>query len=147
MSSSLRRTLTTALVVLLAVPASGAAAASTVSSGTTRCRITANQPTLGAGYRLMGSATVRCNTTALVTVEVAVIELDGTVEDSTVITGTKVLTQTLTRNEPYTFSTTARACVSTEPGNEEYATKTRVSLSGLVSAFDRTVPRTDAFSC
>jgi hypothetical protein len=147
MSSIVRRTLATTLVALVAVPATGAAAATTVSSGTTRCRITANQPTLGAAHRLMGSATVRCNNTALVTVEVAVIELDGTVEDSTVITGTKVLTQTLTKNEPYTFSTGARVCISTEPGNEEYATKARVSLSGLVSAFDRTVPRTDAFSC
>jgi hypothetical protein len=32
-------------------------------------------------------------------------------------------------------------------GNEEYATKARVSLSGIVSAYDRTVPKADSFAC
>lgn len=151
MSSTAKNILRSATVVSLfaslLAPASMAAAASSVSAGSTRCRLTANTPSLGPANRLSGTVTVRCSNTALVTVEVSVIELDGMVEDSTVITGTKVVTQTLKKNESVTFSTSARTCVNTEPGNEEYATKARISLSGLVSPVDRTVPRTDAFSC
>ncbi|MFM7686545.1 MAG: hypothetical protein ACKPDI_11575 [Actinomycetota bacterium] len=147
MSGTIRRILRAAIVTSLVAPAAGVAAATNLSAGSTKCRITANPPTIGFASRLVGTVTVRCSSTALVTVEVTVVELDGTVEDPTVITGTKVLTQTLTKNESFTFSTTARTCVNTEPGNEEYATKARVSLSGLMSAFDRTMPRRDSFSC
>jgi len=143
----LRLATTTSLTAALLGPASIAAAASSVSAGSTKCRVTSNPPNLGASNRLVGTVTVRCSSTALVTVEVSVIELDGMVEDATAITGTKVLTQTVKKNESVTFSTSARPCVNTEPGNEEFATKSRISLSGLVSPYDRTVPRTDAFSC
>jgi hypothetical protein len=147
MSGTFRRILLTAAIASLVTPAASAVAATNVSAGSTKCRATANSPTLGSGGRLMGTVTVQCSSTALVTVEVAVVELDGTVEDPTVITGTKVLTQTLKKNESFTFATSSRPCVNTEVGNEEYATKARISLSGRVSAIDRTAPRTDAFSC
>jgi hypothetical protein len=147
MSSTIRRILSVAAVASLCAPAPAASAATTISAGSTKCRVTANPPSLGAANRLTGSVTVRCSSAALITIEVSVVELDGMVEDQTVITGTRVLTQTLMKNDTLTFSTSARTCVSTEPGNEEYATKARISLSGLVSAFDRTSPRTDAYSC
>lgn len=147
MSGTLRRIIAIAAIASMCAPAAAASAATTVSAGSTKCRVTSNPPTLGAGLRLMGTVTVRCTSAALVTVEVSVVELDGMVEDPTVITGTRVLTQALAKNESFTFATASRPCVNTEPGNEEYATKARVSLSGLVSAFDRTAPRTDAFSC
>jgi len=122
-------------------------AAQTATSGTTKCTVTAKAPTLSATKQLVGSATVVCTAAALVTIELTVVELDGTLEDKTVLVVNKTITQTLAKNVTVTIPTNAATCISTEVGNEEYATKARVSLSGIVSAFDRTVPKADSFAC
>lgn len=122
-------------------------AATSVTSGTTKCTVTAKAPTLSATKQLAGSVSVVCTATALVTIELTVVELDGTVEDKTTLLVNKTVTQTLTRNVAVTLATNVATCISTEVGNEEYATKGRVSLSGRVSTFDRTVPKADSFAC
>jgi hypothetical protein len=144
-----RRTLATVFaaaltVALLPAPAH---AATSVTSGTTKCTVTAKAPTLSATKQLAGSVSVVCTATALVTIELTVVELDGTVEDKTTLVVNKTVTQTLTRNVAVTLTTNTATCISTEVGNEEYATKGRVSLSGRVSTFDRTVPKADSFAC
>jgi len=135
---------TLSLVTYLAAPVD---AAQTVASGTTRCTVTSRAPTLSATRQLVGSASVVCTATAVVTIELTVVELDGTVEDRAVLMPNKSVTQTLTRNVAVIIPTNAATCISTEVGNEEYATRARVSLSGVVSLFDRTVPRADSFAC
>ncbi|MEY4175549.1 MAG: hypothetical protein RI900_2714, partial [Actinomycetota bacterium] len=116
-------------------------------SGATKCTVTAKAPTLSATKQLAGSVSVVCTATALVTIELTVVELDGTVEDKTTLVVNKTVTQTLTKNVAVTLNTNVATCISTEVGNEEYATKGRVSLSGLVSTFDRTAPANDSFAC
>ena len=100
-----------------------------------------------ATKQLVGSATVVCTAAALVTVELTLVELDGTTEDKTAQVVNKTITQTLVKNVTVTIPTNAGTCISTEVGNEEYATKARGSLSGVVSVFDRTVPKNDAYAC
>ena len=124
-----------------------AAAVQSIMSGTTKCTVTAKAPTLSATKQLVGSATVVCTAAALVTVELTVVELDGTAEDKTVLVVNKTVTQTLAKNVTVTIPTNAGTCISTEVGNEEYATKARVSLSGVASTFDRTVPKADSYAC
>ena len=109
--------------------------------------VTSKAPTLSATKQLVGSATVVCTATALVTIELTVVELDGTLEDKTVLVTNKTVTQTVAKNVTVTIPTNAATCISTEVGNEEYATKGRVSLSGLASTFDRTIPKADSFAC
>jgi len=127
--------------------AAPAHAAQSVTSGATRCTVTSRAPTLSATRQLVGSASVVCTATAVVTIELTVVELDGTLEDRLVLMPNKSITQTITRNVAVVIPTNAATCISTEVGNEEYATRARVSLSGIVSAFDRTVPRVDSFAC
>lgn len=138
-----------AAVCVLAVllPSGVAVAATSVGSGTTKCTVTAKAPTLTTTKQLTGSATVVCTATSLITVTVTVVELDGTVEDATVLMPVKTSLFTATKNVTYTIATSTVACISTEAGNEEYASKTRVSLSGLTSAYDRTAPANDSFAC
>ena len=52
-------------------------------------------------------------------------------------------------SRPYVLATVVRLLERTRMriGNEEYATKARVSLSGIVSPFDRTVPVNDSYAC
>ena len=144
-----RRALATVFgaVLTLTVFPAPAHAVTSVTSGATKCSVTAKAPTLSATKQLVGSISVVCTATALVTIELTVVELDGTVEDKTTLLVNKTVTQTLTKNVAVTLNTNAATCISTEVGNEEYATKGRVSLSGLVSPFDRTVPKADAFAC
>ena len=123
-------------------------AAASVGSGTTSCTITAKAPTLTTTKQLTGTATVTCNKSAAIIVDVIVVEMDGTAEDPTNL-GVKLLqlSTSVTANVAKTISTNTATCISTEAGNEEYATKARVSLSGLVSTYDRTVPANDSYAC
>ena len=143
-----RRLLAPALVAgLLTVNVAPAEAVQSVTSGATRCTITSRAPTLSATRQLVGSISVVCTATALATIELTVVELDGTAEDRTLLMPNKTVTQTLLRNVAVVIPTNTATCISTEVGNEEYATKARVSLSGIASPFDRTVPRNDSFAC
>jgi len=135
-------------VALAAVGISApASAAQSITSGATKCTITSKAPVLSTKKQLTGSVSVVCTATALVTVETTVVELDGSTEDKTVLMPNKTVTQTLTKNVAVTINTNTATCISTEVGNEEYATKARVSLSGVVSLFDRTVPANDSYAC
>jgi hypothetical protein len=127
--------------------AATATAATSVKSGTTTCTVTAVKPTLTATKQLTGSATVVCTGATVITVDVTVVELDGTLEDTTVLMPIKKLSISAAKNVKYTVATGTVTCISTETGNEEYASKARVSLSGLVSTYDKTVPVADSFAC
>lgn len=133
--------------LLLLGNAATATAATSAKSGTTTCTVTAVKPTLTATKQLTGSATVVCTGATVITVDVTVVELDGTLEDPTVLMPTKKLSISAAKNVTYTVPTSTVTCISTETGNEEYASKARVSLSGLVSAYDKTVPAADSFAC
>ena len=132
----------------LLVTGSGTAFAAVSVGSTTKCTITAKAPTLNATKQLTGSATVTCNKSAAILIDVIVVEMDGTAEDPTNL-GVKLLqlSTSVTANVAKTISTNTATCISTETGNEEYATKARVSLSGLVSTYDRTVPANDSYAC
>ena len=147
MRRALLRAVLAAVVVVGAVGDAPARAVQSATSGSTKCTITAKAPTLSATKQLVGSVTVVCTATALATIELTVVELDGTLEDKTVLMVNKTVTQTLTKNVTVTISTNTATCISTETGNEEYATKARVSLSGIVSPFDRTAPANDSYAC
>jgi hypothetical protein len=144
---SLLRPAIVASLLLASLCPSSAGAAQTATSGATKCTVTSKAPTLSATKQLVGSATVVCTAAALITIELTVVELDGTLEDKTVLVTNKTVTQTVAKNVTVTIPTNAATCISTEVGNEEYATKARVSLSGVVSLFDRTVPKADSYAC
>ena len=143
----LLRVVLAASLATVALAGAPAQAAQTATSGATKCTVTAKAPTLSATKQLVGSVTVVCTATALATIELTVVELDGSLEDKTVLMVNKTVTQTLSKNVTVMIPTNAATCISTEVGNEEYATKARVSLSGVVSPFDRTVPVNDSYAC
>ena len=147
MASRFSRLLAISATTLLVVGSGTAFAAVSVGS-TTKCTITAKAPTLNATKQLTGSASVVCTKNAAIIVDVIVVEMDGTAEDAKAL-GVQVLqiSTSVTANVAKTISTNTATCISTEPGNEEYATKARVSLSGLVSTYDRTVPANDSYAC
>lgn len=134
-------TLTTMSV---AVPA--AQAAQTATTSTNKCTVTAVAPTLSK-TSLTGKATVLCTGATTVTVEIGVVEMDGTAEDTKVPIAVASKSMAVSANKAITISTATLTCLNTETGNEEYATKARVNLSGTVSAWDRTVPKADSFVC
>lgn len=121
-------------------------AAQSATAGTNKCTVTASAPTLSKGM-LTGKATVLCTKATAVTVELGVVELDGTAEDPKVVIASASKTVAVTANKAVTVSTAVVACVNTETGNEEFASKARVNISGTVSAWDRTVPKNDSFVC
>ena len=148
MATRFPRFLAISATAVLLSGSSTAFAAASVGSGSTSCTVTAKAPTLTTTKQLTGSATVTCNKSAAIIVDVIVVEMDGTAEDPTNL-GVKMqqLSTSVTANVAKTISTNTATCISTEPGNEEYATKARVSLSGLVSTYDRTVPANDSYAC
>ena len=146
---SLRRRLAATLLSLLAVSSidGTAFATATVSTSTNKCTITAKAPTLSSKKDLTGSVSVVCTAATVVTVDLTVVEMDGTAEDPKVLMVSKSFSTTVKANTAVVIATNTATCISTETGNEEYATKGRVNLSGVVSSFDRTVPATDSYAC
>jgi hypothetical protein len=126
---------------------SSAFATTSARTSTNTCSITARPPTLNARKQLTGSISVTCTAATVVTVDLTVIEIDGTTEDPRVLMVPKSFSTTVRARTAMTISTNTATCISTESGNEEYATKGRVNISGVVSAWDRTVPLTDSFAC
>ena len=135
--------------VIAAVIGAPATALATTSVSTTKnkCSITAKAPTLNTKKQLTGSISVICTAATVVTVDLTVVEMDSTVEDSRVLMVSKSFSTTVRANTAMTVSTNTATCLSTETGNEEYATRGRVNISGAVSSWDRTVPLTDSFAC
>ncbi|MEN9644323.1 MAG: hypothetical protein RL238_992 [Actinomycetota bacterium] len=134
----------TLVAMSVAVPAAQAAQSATTS--TNKCTVTAVAPTLSK-TSLTGKATVPCTKATTVTVEIGVVEMESTVEDTKVPIAVASKSVAVSANKAVTVSTATMTCLNTETGNEEYATKARVNISGTVSAWDRTVPKTDAFAC
>lgn len=137
-------TVSTVIATSVALPTLHAAQSATTS--TNKCTVTAVAPTLSK-TSLTGKATVLCTKATTVTVEIGVVELDGTVEDVKVPIAAASKTVAVTANKAVTVSTAVVACLNTETGNEEFASKARVNISGTVSAWDRSVPKNDAFLC
>jgi hypothetical protein len=128
----------------IVVPAAQAAQSATTS--TNKCTVTALAPTL-TKTNLTAKASVLCTKATSVTVEIGVVELDGTAEDVKVPIAPASKSVAVSANKAVTVTTATVTCLNTETGNEEYATKARVNISGTVSAWDRTVPKTDQFLC
>ncbi|MEN9644324.1 MAG: hypothetical protein RL238_993 [Actinomycetota bacterium] len=118
-----------------------------VSTTTNKCSITAKAPTLNSKKQLTGSVSVLCTAATVVTVDLTVVEMDGTTEDVKVLMVAKSYSTTVKANTAVVINTNTATCISTETGNEEYATKGRVNLSGVVSSWDRTVPANDSYAC
>lgn len=135
--------LSTLIPVVVATPA---LAAQSITVGSNTCTVTAVTPTLNK-TTLTGSVTVKCTIATTVTVEFGVVEMDGTTEDTRVPIPIASRSLAITRaNTLFTVSVSA-TCLNTETGNEEYATKARVGLSGPTSSYDRTTPANDQFAC
>lgn len=142
------RAVATAVAVTCLLSAHGTALATTsASTSTNRCSITAKAPTLTSTKNLTGSVSVICTAATTVTVELTVVEMDGTAEDTRVLMVSKTFTTAVRANTAMTVNTNTAVCISTETGNEEYATKGRVNISGVLSTWDRTVPATDSYAC
>jgi hypothetical protein len=122
-------------------------ATTSVRTSTNTCSITARPPTLSTRRQLTGSISVTCTAATVVTVDLTVIEIDGSTEDPRVLMVPRSFSTTVRARTATTISTNTATCISTEAGNEEFATKGRVNMSGVVSAWDRTVPLTDSFVC
>ena len=127
-----------------AVPA--ASAVQSVTAGTNKCTVTAVAPT-HVKTTLTSNFKVVCTVSSVVTLEIGVVEMDGTLEDKVIPIASKSVSVATTANKTVTAVGTSGTCVSTETGNEEYATKVRVNISGKVSAFDRSVPINDQYAC
>ena len=144
--SLIRKSLVAATLLVSAAP-SVVHAAQAVTVGTNKCTITAIAPTL-KGTTLTATSSVLCTKAGSILVETGVVELDGTVEDIKVVE-IKMTAKAVTvaANKAVVVTTASVTCISTETGNEEFATKARVNIAGAVSAYDRTVPKADSFAC
>ena len=123
-----------------------ASAVQSVRAGTNTCTVTAVAPTL-VRTTLTSNFKVVCTVSGVVTLEIGVVEMDGTLEDKVIPIAIKTVSVVTTATRTVTAVGSSATCVSTEPGNEEYATKVRVNISGTVSAFDRSVPINDQYAC
>ena len=138
-------TVATLVALVPAVPAS----ALTFTNGFA-CTVTPIRPTLSSTSAL-AQFTVSCAKAATVTVEVSIIEWDGTKYQTTTSTtialaATKIPVAATTT--PQTFSSVAKPCWNTETGGEEYGTQVRILIGTKWSAYERTpAPATDAYLC
>ncbi len=127
-----------------------ASAVQSVKAGTNTCTVTAVAPTLvktATTSTLTSNFKVVCTVSGVVTLEIGVVEMDGTLEDKVIPITIKSVSVVTTANKAVTAAGPSGKCVSTETGNEEYATKVRVNISGTVSAYDRSVPTNDQYAC
>jgi hypothetical protein len=133
-------------VIAAASLATPASAAQSATAGSNKCTVTALAPTLSK-TSLTGRASVVCTMATTVTVEFGVVEMDSTLEDTKVPIPMASKSVAVKANTAVTVNTATLTCLNTETGNEEYASKARVNLSGTVSAYDRTAPTNDSFAC
>ena len=145
--TTLVRATAVASIGLVALAWPTAHAAVDVTAGALHCTVTSRQPILTLTKRLSGSVTVTCNAATSVGVEMKVVEMDGSVEDRIVEVPLQVRWITVTANTAVVITSTRVTCVSTEVGGEEFATRSRLNVSGKTSGWDRSVPVTDAYAC
>jgi hypothetical protein len=109
--------------------------------------VTARPAQIDSARQIWGTAVVVCDVTAVLRLEIRVVEMDGTAIDPTVEVATHGWWVSVTPNVPVAISTAKALCVSTEPGNEELSTRAKVSMMGLQSATDFTIPANDSYQC
>lgn len=151
-SHALLRRSAAGVAALTVLASSGVAVATaSVTNGSAHCVVTARQPRLDvATNQLSGSAIVQCDITTMVSVDLRVVELDGaglTVIDPTTVIPRVVKVVAVNAGTSKMVITGNVTCVNTEPGNEEYSTRARVTLFGTQSAADFTVPLVDSYAC
>lgn len=135
----------TALSVALAVGTPSALASQTATSGKFSCTVKSLAPVLRSG-QITGSLQIDCNVAASLIIEFGVVEMDGTTEDRVEVPFQK-RTLFVPVGRSTIVNTVTTSCVSTETGNEELATRSRITLSGTVSLWDRTTPPIDSYAC
>lgn len=136
-----------AILLCTSLVAADAAASASVTSGNAHCLVTARAPRLEPTGLLSGSAIVQCDITAIVSVEIRVVEMDGATIDPTVVIPRITRAITVSPGKSSVISTGKVTCVDTEPGNEEFSTRSRITLLGLQSAADFTQPLNDSYAC
>ena len=146
MKRRLAHCLAAVAAMTMAVP-SVADAAQSVVSGTSKCTVTSVSPTLSK-TTLTARVTVLCTVSTSVTVELGAVEID-----SATATFQQVIAQTKksvsVKANTSVAVTVSGACLNSETGNEEFATKARVAFgtSTSWSLYDQTVPNNDSFLC
>ena len=143
---SLRAAAVAALLATSAI-SSTALATTSITNGAAHCMVTARQVKIDGASQIWGSAVVVCDVSAVVRLEMRVVEMDGTTIDPTVEVPMAGWWVTLTPNTPVVITTLKSTCVSTEPGNEEFSTRAKLSMMGLQSATDYTRPANDSYAC
>jgi len=124
-----------------------AQAAQSITSGTAKCTVTSVAPTLSK-TTLTAKVTVLCTVSTSVSVEVGAVEVD-----SATATFQQVIAQTKksvsVKANTSVAVTVSGACLNSETGNEEFATKARVAFgtSTSWSLYDQTAPANDAYRC
>ena len=139
--------------VLAAVSPGVADAAQSVTNGTVKCTVTAVAPTLTLN-KLSGYMNLVCTGATTVQVISTFVEMDGstlsTEDPSWTVTklSTWVVVSSSLANKVIKVPTTTVTCSDTDKlEKEEYATKAMLNLGGKTSAWDRTVPANNSFSC
>lgn len=158
MSTARRRRSTAAVlaaVCVLGAPGMAAATQKTPTYNGITCSVTATNPTLTSTKQLTGNASISCTkastvaaTSVVVNYVITVVEMDGTTEQALATSFQKSLSASITFGKTTAITTYTLACPSTEAGNEEYATKARVQISGSTWTLDdRSVPANDQYAC
>ena len=128
-------------------------AAQSVTNGSVKCTVTAAPPSLTLTY-LSSYVMLTCNGVTSVEVTTTYVELDGTgltTEDSKwVVRPLKTFVSVTSRlvNVAIKIPTAIVQCGNTDLNEkEEFATKAMLNLGGKTSAWDRTVPTNNSYSC
>ncbi|MFM7686547.1 MAG: hypothetical protein ACKPDI_11585 [Actinomycetota bacterium] len=132
------------LPFLFGAPTAHADMTLTVGKGT--CSVKSNSPSLRSGF-ITSSVTISCTVATTVVLEYGVVEMDGITEDSRVEVAFQKKTVAMLAGKSASITTATVACISTESSYEELATKSRISASGALTAWDRTSPTTDSYAC
>lgn len=151
MSSPRRLLLAVASVVALVVSVASPPAtvsALTFTNGFT-CYVTPSAP-VQSSTSVYTQFKLRCSKIASVTVEVSIVEWDGTKVQATTSTSvalapTRMVISATTVDQ--IFTTATKACWNTETGNEEYGTRLRVLIGTKWSALETTKSTTDYYAC
>lgn len=114
------------------------------------CTVTPLRPTLSS-TSVYTQFSVSCAKAASVTVEVSIIEWDGTKYQTTTSTSVALMATKIpvaATTTAQTITTITKACWNTETGGEEYATQVRILIGTKWSAYERTpAPTTDYYAC
>lgn len=146
---SARRRLALALASVIAVMASAVPVSALTFTNVFTCYVTPVAP-VQSSTSVYGQFKIRCTKAAAVTVEVSIVEWDGTKVQTTTSTtlalaATKMPIAATTTDQ--TVTTATKACWNTETGNEEYGMRVRILIGTKWSAYEITKSATDAYAC